>query len=910
MKKIVLCVCSIWLLLLSIADPCVGQRSMKVGDRQKPMNTFAPGTVEDARELSEEVRRLTKEGKYEEALPLAERALAINERERGEDHQATANSLMRLGRILENTRRFYRAVPMYKRALAIREKILKPEDPDIAAAMHHLAKSYLQIGLYSQALPLARKALQIREEALGADHPETAVSAGTLGMIYSEMGSPTQALPLVQRFVQTSEKALGPESPQTASAMFRLAKVYIRMGDNDRALPLAERSEQIAEKVLGLDDFLTASILKDLGLLYVAFKDYGRAESCFKRARHKQGEIGLVELYLATGKCEQALSLLDTLDKQQGRPQYLAQVRTQQGLALKGTGHLKEACSAFLEAIQVIEELRSRSSGERTNFFEAGASIPYFRAYQGLVAALAEMAQKGQPVPPALKIYGADPAAAAFYFAEAIKARALLDAMTVGAAHVTRQISPELAAREKVLEENLLDLESRREETFLAHMGRKRDVADFQSKAESLRKEQQKLLEELRQKYPRYAALHYPQPYKAAELPLKPGEVVIEYSLGEKESYLLLVEAGGRTQTFRLAVGIQALEKRLSDLCAPFRQSVLRREDLKRFSVAELAALYKEILAPAMAGIAPGTHLIIVPDGVLGAFPFEALTVEPGSDWGTSVLVCDRWSVTYSQSAAILALNRHMGLSQATHPLFALGDCIYDPNSARYAAYKAGKGKAGELRHAGPEKAMTMAVGEGEGGRLEFPPLPETRQTVADLAALFGVALRPPSVLMDVQATQTEVKGAPLGSYRYLFFGTHGFLSDQLNNVQEPVLVLSQVGNKPPDNGLLTFSDVLGMKLDAEIVTLAACMTGVGQVMRGEGALNFARAFQQAGARSVMVTLWNIPVVESLAFYRDFYQALKAGNSKLDAMQAVRRTIRSREPHPYFWSGLILHGEG
>lgn len=193
---------------------------------------------------------------------------------------------------------------------------------------------------------------------------------------------------------------------------------------------------------------------------------------------------------------------------------------------------------------------------------------------------------------------------------------------------------------------------------------------------------------------------------------------------------------------------------------------------------------------------------------------------------------------------------------------------------------------------------------------MEFPPLPETRQTVIDLAALFGVAIRPPSVLLDVLATHTEVKEAPLGSYRYLFFGTHGFLSDQLNNVQEPVLVLSQVGNKPPDNGLLTFSDVLEMKLDAEMVTLAACMTGVGQVMRGEGALNFARAFQQAGARSVMVTLWNIPVVESLAFYRDFYQVLKAGKSKLDAMQAVRRTIRSREPHPYFWSGLILHGEG
>jgi CHAT domain-containing protein len=59
--------------------------------------------------------------------------------------------------------------------------------------------------------------------------------------------------------------------------------------------------------------------------------------------------------------------------------------------------------------------------------------------------------------------------------------------------------------------------------------------------------------------------------------------------------------------------------------------------------------------------------------------------------------------------------------------------------------------------------------------------------------------------------------------------------------------------------------------------TLAACMTGVGQVMQGEGVLNFARAFQQAGARSVIVALWNIPVEEAMKFYSTFYKGLKDG---------------------------------
>jgi hypothetical protein len=88
---------------------------------------------------------------------------------------------------------------------------------------------------------------------------------------------------------------------------------------------------------------------------------------------------------------------------------------------------------------------------------------------------------------------------------------------------------------------------------------------------------------------------------------------------------------------------------------------------------------------------------------------------------------------------------------------------------------------------------------------------------VDDLATLFGEPVRPPQILLDVQATETRVRHTPLGQYRYLFFGTHGFLANNLAGVREPTLVLTQVGNKPPDNGFLTFSKVLRLKLDTDL---------------------------------------------------------------------------------------------
>jgi CHAT domain-containing protein len=727
------------------------------------------------------------------------------------------------------------------------------------------------------------------------------------------MGSHAEALPLAQEALKIREKTLGQDDPRTASSLDLLAWIYQQQGATDKALPLAEKALQIQEKTLGPNHPETAISHRILGVLQQGRKDYTQAEASFTKGQvGKQGSGGLAETYLATGRYAQALEVLEaSAPKPQNRPQFRAQYYTQRGQVLQGLGRREEAAAAFLEAIRVIEELRARTPGERTSFFQAGMVKGYFQTYLAMIGLLVEMGQKGEALPPALRPYGPDPAAAAFFFAESIKARSLLEAVAAKARDgPTQEVPPDLAAKERQLLDKSRDLEAEREQLLLPHRGRGWDLEKFQTEMAALAKGQQDLIKELRRRLPRYAALYYPQPYNVQELPLKPGEILLEYTLGDKESYLFRVEPGGKTQVFRLALDREALEKRLGAMLAPFRQSVLQREALNRFSITEAAALYRELLAPALMGVAPGTHLIIVPDGALGAFPFEALVVQTGPDWGKSVLVADRWPVTYSQSGAILTLNRVLGSSKAAQPLFALGDCIYEPNSPRYLAFKEGQAKAGEIKHAGPEKALTMAATGSQWGRLQFPPLPETRQTVTDLAALFQEKPQPPQVLLDVNATETKVRQAHLDQYRYFFFGTHGFLADKLAGVKEPTLVLTQVENKPPDDGFLTFSKVLQLKLDADLVTLAACMTGVGQVMQGEGVLNFARAFQQAGARSVMVALWNIPVNESLLFYQTFYQNLKQGQSKLQALKASRQAVRAKEPHPYFWSGLILHGEG
>lgn len=192
---------------------------------------------------------------------------------------------------------------------------------------------------------------------------------------------------------------------------------------------------------------------------------------------------------------------------------------------------------------------------------------------------------------------------------------------------------------------------------------------------------------------------------------------------------------------------------------------------------------------------------------------------------------------------------------------------------------------------------------------MEFPALPETETEVRTIAAVFQTPSRPPSVLLDVNASESNLKKVPLSTYRYLHFATHADLGGIVQGIQEPFLLLGQVENEPVDDGFLTLSEVLDFKIDADLVVLSACLTGRGKSLDGEGVLNFARAFQYAGARSVVTSLWEVPSKETVEYMTIFYNLIKEGKSKGEALMTARMKMKQKHPNPFFWAPFVLHGE-
>ena len=168
----------------------------------------------------------------------------------------------------------------------------------------------------------------------------------------------------------------------------------------------------------------------------------------------------------------------------------------------------------------------------------------------------------------------------------------------------------------------------------------------------------------------------------------------------------------------------------------------------------------------------------------------------------------------------------------------------------------------------------------------------------------------PPDVLLGVSATETNLRNVALKDYRYLHFATHADLPGKIQGIKEPFIIMGQVENKGKDDGFLTLSEVLELKLDADMVVLSACSTGKGKMMEGEGVANFARAFQHAGAKSVVVSLWEVASEPAVEYMKAFYGHLKAGKSRAEALRLSRKEIKAKYHNPFYWAVFILHGEG
>jgi CHAT domain-containing protein/tetratricopeptide (TPR) repeat protein len=298
--------------------------------------------AQDANELPalrEQVSHLHSQRKYAEALPLAERYVALARQRHGEDHAEFGTAITWMGRILGAQQRYAEAEPVFQRSIAVREKALGTEHPDVGISLNYLASVYRGQGRYAEAEPLLQRSLAMKQKALGAEHPDVGTALINLAGLYNSQSRYAEAEPLLQRSLAIKEKALGPGHPDVAAVLSNLAGLYHGRGRYAEAEPLFQRSLAIREKELPPGDAQIAFSLSSLASLYHAQGRYSEAEPLFQRS------LALREKTLGPEHSDIGKSLLDLAFLYRAQARYAeAEPLFQRSLALRekalGVEHL------------------------------------------------------------------------------------------------------------------------------------------------------------------------------------------------------------------------------------------------------------------------------------------------------------------------------------------------------------------------------------------------------------------------------------------------------------------------------------------------------------------------------------------------------------------------------------------
>ncbi|WP_287278778.1 MULTISPECIES: tetratricopeptide repeat protein [unclassified Okeania] len=328
----------------------------------------------EVKRLVEQIIQLNQQGKYAEAIPLAEKALEIRKRALGDNHLDVARSLNDLGRLYQSQGKYKEAEPLYQKSLAIRKQKLGDNHPDVAISLNNLAVLYYQQGKYSEAEPLYQKSLDIRKEQLGDDHLDVAQSFNNLALLYYQQGRYSEAEPLYQKSLDIREQQLGENHPLIANTLNTLALLYQSQGRYSEAESLYQESLDIREQQLGDNHPGVAISLNNLALLYQSQGRYSEAEPLYKRSlgiwKKQLGDNhpyvalnlqNLANLYFSLGRYSEAEPLLKkSLDirKQTFGENHLYVATTLKELAFcyRSQGRYPEAESLYKKSLAIRKQ--------------------------------------------------------------------------------------------------------------------------------------------------------------------------------------------------------------------------------------------------------------------------------------------------------------------------------------------------------------------------------------------------------------------------------------------------------------------------------------------------------------------------------------------------------------------------
>ncbi len=748
-----------------------------------------------------------------------------------------------LGRLAWQRADLRQAELLYGRAIRVVEP-LAPGSLRLASLWNNMGLVAYNRGNLVHAERLFSDALDVQQR-LGSGTPSVANTLNNLGMISNERGRYQDADAFYGRALEIYE-AIQPESLAVARTLNNRANNARRAGRLESSERDVKRSRAITALVAP-ESRTHSTGLEVLTLLYEVRGDYEQARELLEGAIADFDKAAPDTLRVARplntlGRILRKLDQGETAKKKQQEALGIVQkvapgsvlearILNELGLVERRGGDARAGARFLCRAVRSLDEQKLRLGGNRK------AGNPFDREtahiYRDCIEALLQLGRTSE----------------AYEILEMSRARELLILLADRDLGLDDDLPEELRdwrrklhrEYDKVFAELLTSeaLESSPERALI------------ETRLAELRQQQEQLDRQLRDANPRLAALESPRSLSSQQAlrAIDAGTLLLSYSLGEESTHVFAIGTGvpSGLEAHQIPMGAKQIE----ELVGTFRRQIVERAPGARSSA---RALWDLLIAPLEPRLRSHDRVLFSLEGGLHGLPFAAL-LSPEKQY-----LIEHLPIHFVSSATVYAELRQRSSGKKGRLLV-----FADPEVPE-----------------GLGVGLRMATEAGEDPTASgLPALPGSRREASVIAKSFP---GPAEVFLGAEASEGRFKLLATGA-SHLHLATHGYL-DTMFPLDSGLVFAASQGTEAKENGLLQAWEIFEqLELDADLVTLSSCETALGQDLPGEGLIGLTRAFQYAGARSIVASLWKVEDDKTARFMERFYQELGRGLPKDEALR-------------------------
>ncbi len=830
-------------------------------------------------------------GYYDEAIEFHRNSLRISLMNFPANHRSVAVAYSNIANSYSDEGDFELALIYLKKALNIYEQN-KENNYDMAITFSNIALNYFQIGDYEKSLFYNYNSIDIWTNEIVTKNIYLASNYYNIAEVNRKEKNYLIALQNYEKVIELSRELFGEKHKMISMAYTRMGEVHKSLGDNGKAYEFQNKALLDNIKLYGYKHPDVTTCLIGIGNIYRENGNLDSASHYYQNAIESSiNNFGNTALY-SDLKLKEVISPIHLLES------LVLKAETFYLLYSKNStnnSNIENALDTYLLALDLLEKMRMELQTESSKILLSDNYFGFFEKATNVALELYRQTKNQTYIE------------FAFKFSESNKANILHQSIFDSKAKLFSGIPDNLIKKEKELRVDLAfyNTELNKEKQKKDEAKDSSKIMRFEDNSFDLNIEYQELLSRFEKEYPKYYNMKYKNEVisvKDIQQRLDDYEVLLEYFVGDSTLFIFTIDKNNYDVYSGTSPENSTIKKLINSIY---------NQDTDKYLESSYA-LYKKLIEPVEEKI-KGKKVLLIPDGMLHYVPFDALLTEQveknaRGDYSSLPYLINDYNIRFGYSASMAfneIVNYKLKLAEGGAesegfigfaPVFA--DTTIEVDLVRREISIVDTFNKDIYRSI----KRSLLIEEGI-----INPLPASEEEIKNIYEIFKNNNKPAEIYLHSTATEDLIKSEKVNKFKYVHLATHAFMNEK--NPKLSGIVLTSDSLKEED-GVLYSEEIYNLDLNADLVVLSACESGLGEIVRGEGIIGFTRGLVFSGAKNIIVSLWNVLDESTAKLMTKLYKKILGGKSYADALrQSKLETIKENiDSPPRYWAPFILVG--